>query len=823
MSDASFGAGLQIKSIAQVGPEFWAGTTDGIVRVRLVDTAAGMEQVGRIGPEHGLPGRYVSGLLAHGGTVWAATDGGLAGLDRSGAVKKVLQKQHGLSGNFLTALAAWRGNLWMGTRGWGITRMNLSTGDLDYAVFGKGRESNDITAFAPGPADLFVATRADVRRYLPRSDEWESIPFMEGYAMPAFTSAVLAGQELWLGSAERGVFRYHIDETRWEHYTTLQGLTDDEARHIAANGLERLVSTVDGISRYDAETKTWEKIYLFPDRSRSESINRILVTEKGWLIGTESLGLVLRPFVRPLIQFEPDIEIFSPGQIRVDVLTTERTRLAAVRLPGADRWDSGPVRVEGRSVWLDSRQSLGGVAVMKIRTDRNESQLRLPVDHEPPRLVRLDRPGFSRTPAVSIKGQLEDDALAKLTVSPAGALRRFDPTTGKFEIETTLSAETQMMVLTAEDRFFNTDEFRETLVWDSAPPRLALDSTPARTSDPALRVTGRVIDRFPDTVLFDPLPVLVQGGADSFSADFLLREGPNAIIVTARDLAGATVRQRLDVHYAPVPGLFDGARIAVPGAVVGGDMVIRSILSSYERLGREERRPQPLDLYIETVAAKPDKLSRLALLFYKDARLQNFLAQINRLDPAVPVKAGSRLVVPLLVFPSSPQILPAPVDQFQLTDVRELSLKSDTPLLVTPLELSLATARKWLKSHLPLPAHQNPPAGMDRRLEQLYESAMNSYVEGDTLTAIRALRLLNHYTILVQAYCQESFRETLSSLAGRVTDSGFPAHLRTLHRLAERALSLGNWQDAGALLSELQARLPPPAAPVKPERGKRRR
>ena len=322
--------GPSVTCIESDSQEIWIGTTGGLMESRSGRTLTQAD---------GLASNHVNVIVQDTDSLWIGTIGGLSRYKRANSSWQTFSSRDGLPGDNVRALALTDdGKLWVGTSN-GLALLGR-TSETEYeiktALFSESRSSfyNNIRSIDIGEDVLWLATAAGVLKFDPSTGEWwehraepRKTPFIEsGIAGIKFddtdvwvsnwTSSALGCiarldriSRSWLRYTARdilniqpderatsitnvseiipeahyvwfitdwGILKYNKALDTWRHYTTADGLVDNNIRYSVLGG-DTIWASSSGrkINKYDEKSDEWLTMRFQDSRRRDEkSIER---------------------------------------------------------------------------------------------------------------------------------------------------------------------------------------------------------------------------------------------------------------------------------------------------------------------------------------------------------------------------------------------------------------------------------------------------------------------------------------------------------------------------------------------------------------------
>lgn len=237
---------------------------------------------------------------------FAATDGGLVRLSKSGRVERRYGVLEGLGESDLTSLAAYDGRLYIGTRGTGLVAFD---GERFERYTWPELKAQAVTALAPDRGKLLVGTFAGGLL------EFDGEGFREIRAgdskarLDAVTVVVRAGPRLFVGTFGAGL--WVSEGGRWAHFTAADGLASNRVVGVVESEGEALVATDFGLDASAAEglvlnadsdaRRAWRTLATVPTLSgvAADSSGRVVLCkddgETATLGARSSRASVLKP------------------------------------------------------------------------------------------------------------------------------------------------------------------------------------------------------------------------------------------------------------------------------------------------------------------------------------------------------------------------------------------------------------------------------------------------------------------------------------------------------------------------------------------------
>ena len=302
----------------------WVGTDCGVSVYHKADN-----RWKKLDREDGLISDDVTDIAINESTVWIGTRMGVSRYDVETESWTKFQKRDGIAHSQVNAVAVDGNYVWIGTEN-GISRYDTSTGAWASQIEKEKVELNAITAIAVGTEYVWFGTRGGLRRYDKTKDAWNTYTEEEGLvenhvvcialspdavwvgteksgvskfsiANQSFTEShtrtdvlesdfieaiVVDGDNVWFGSADRGIRRYLTTVDTWFTYTTEGVLISDHITDLVANGRDLWIGTVEGgLGRFDKVRDSWTW-YSRKNRLASNQIHDLASSGDALWIGT---------------------------------------------------------------------------------------------------------------------------------------------------------------------------------------------------------------------------------------------------------------------------------------------------------------------------------------------------------------------------------------------------------------------------------------------------------------------------------------------------------------------------------------------------------
>ena len=214
-------------------------TANGLV---LFDHAGRRTQLLR--RENGLIANHVTDIVVEAESMTVATPAGLTFLDAQGA--RSLYAFQGLVNNHVYALGSSGDRILAGTLG-GLSVLDRQVIRAGYTTANSDLKHNWITAVAPSGRDWFVGTYgAGVARF-DEAGNWHAYDGPGGGFEVNPNAMLAAGDRIYAGGLERGLYIYEISADRWTIITT--GLPSANVTALARRDGQIYVGTGNGLVR----------------------------------------------------------------------------------------------------------------------------------------------------------------------------------------------------------------------------------------------------------------------------------------------------------------------------------------------------------------------------------------------------------------------------------------------------------------------------------------------------------------------------------------------------------------------------------------------
>jgi len=320
-----------VTSIAVDEPILWIGTQEGLF---AYDTSA--KQGRTYTKDDGLASNFINTILQDGNTLWIGTIEGLTKYDRANNLFQTFTTRDGLPNNNIRMLALKDDMLWIGTpKGLALCRVNseYEAPSIKSASFSEKGNSfyDNIRSIGVMGNTLWLATAAGVLEFAPSTDIWQEhraeakrMPFIEA----GVSNIEFDGKDVWLSNwassfsgcvarfdriskswlrytardilhlkqdaetqsissvnkiiprpdyvwfaTDYGVLKYDKGQDTWRHYTTAEGLIDNNIRYLFSGGDTVWVGGSGGrkINKYDQKKDRWLTIRFQNPHDREDN------------------------------------------------------------------------------------------------------------------------------------------------------------------------------------------------------------------------------------------------------------------------------------------------------------------------------------------------------------------------------------------------------------------------------------------------------------------------------------------------------------------------------------------------------------------------
>jgi ligand-binding sensor domain-containing protein len=197
-----------------------------------------------LGRKDGFLSDHVTDVAFRDGGMVVATPAGLSFVDASGV--RSLYVFHGLVNNHVYTVAADGAETIAGTLG-GLSVLRGTSVQANYTTANSHLKHNWITALVRAGDDWFVGTYGAGVLRLDAHGEWHSFPDLrEGFVVNP-NAMTVAGEKIYAGSLDRGLFIFDRASGRWSNRTV--GLPSKNVTALAVNGGYLYAGTDNGLVR----------------------------------------------------------------------------------------------------------------------------------------------------------------------------------------------------------------------------------------------------------------------------------------------------------------------------------------------------------------------------------------------------------------------------------------------------------------------------------------------------------------------------------------------------------------------------------------------
>ncbi len=340
------------------GHYLWTGTENGISRYDPL-TGAWASLVEKKEQELNV----ITAIAADTEYVWFGTEGGLRRYDKAKDAWNTYTEEEGLADNRVVCVAHSSDAVWVGTERSGVSRFSIAnqtfTESHDRTTV---MESDYIEAIVvDGDNVWFGSADRGIRRYLTTVDTWFKYTAEEELISDHITDLKSSGQFIWIGTAEGGLGRFDKANTSWRWYSRKDRLASTQIHDLAWSGTALWIGTHRGLSCYDPFRDTWTTYTkadgLVTNYITSVAVNRMnnvtwvgtplglgVSQDNRWRFFTQRNGLTS--------DFVTDVSIFGE-----QVLVSTRCGLTALQLTTENHQPR--VRCYLENQWVTSTLPLG--------------------------------------------------------------------------------------------------------------------------------------------------------------------------------------------------------------------------------------------------------------------------------------------------------------------------------------------------------------------------------------------------------------------------------------------------------------------------------
>ena len=267
-----------ITAMAVDGQYVWFGTyEDGLARF---DKIRGLWSI--VKKAEGLVSDNIKSIAEQDGILWVGTAMGLSRFDLQSGEWKTYTKAQGLTTNYITRVAADGDAIWVGTsKGVGRYQNN----QWKFWNHQHGLPSDFVLDIAVIDQTVWVGTRAGLWQYNRESDKWRISERLKGMRINAIA---IDSNSLWFGT-DRGLVQ--LTDGDFTFHTSHRPL------HINTIANEKnilWVGTRDGLSMFDKRERRWHH-FTTEDGLLNNNVRTLAITEDALWVGTPSgLGVLHR-------------------------------------------------------------------------------------------------------------------------------------------------------------------------------------------------------------------------------------------------------------------------------------------------------------------------------------------------------------------------------------------------------------------------------------------------------------------------------------------------------------------------------------------------
>ena len=264
----------------------WVGTDRGVSVYHKTENR--WEKLDR---EDGLISDDVTDIAVDESTVWIGTHTGVSRYDAETKAWTKFQKRDGIAHSQVSKIAVDGKYVWVGTKN-GISRFDTSTGAWASQIEKEDVELNAITAIAVETEYVWFGTRGGLRRYDKLRDAWNTYTEEEGLVENRVACIALSPEAVWVGTEKSGVSKFSVaNQSFTENYARTDVLESDFIKTIAVDGDNVWFGSADrGIRRYLTTVDTWLK-YTTEGGLISNHITDFAADGRDMWIGTAEGGL----------------------------------------------------------------------------------------------------------------------------------------------------------------------------------------------------------------------------------------------------------------------------------------------------------------------------------------------------------------------------------------------------------------------------------------------------------------------------------------------------------------------------------------------------
>ena len=358
-----------VNAVAIDGHYVWIGTENGISRY---DSSIGAWASQIEKEKEGL--NAITAIAADTEYVWFGTEGGLRRYDKAKDAWNTYTKEEGLVDNSVVCIALSPDAVWVGTRNSGVSRFSIA-----HQAFTESHDKTTVlesdyikTIVVDGDNVWFGSADRGIRRYLTTVDTWLKYTAEEGLISDHITELISSGQYIWIGTAEGGLGRFDKSNTSWRWYSRKDRLASTQIHDLAWSGTALWIGTNRGLSRYDPIENDWTTYtkanglvtnYITSvavDRKNSvawigTSLGLGVIQDNRWRFFTQRNGLT-DDFVTNVSIFQGEVWAATRSGLNVLQLTPENHQ-PRVKSHLEDWWVTSTLRL-GKDLWAGTTAGL---------------------------------------------------------------------------------------------------------------------------------------------------------------------------------------------------------------------------------------------------------------------------------------------------------------------------------------------------------------------------------------------------------------------------------------------------------------------------------
>lgn len=359
----------QVNAVAIDGHHVWIGTEGGISRY---DSSTGAWASLIEKEKEGL--NVITAIAADTEYVWFGTEGGLKRYDKAKDAWNTYTEEEGLADNRVVSIGLSPDAVWVGTEKSGVTRFSIAnqtfTESHDRTTV---LESDYIEAIlVDGDNVWFGSADRGMRRYLTTVGTWLKYTAEESLVSDHITDLISSGQYIWIGTAEGGLGRFDKSNTSWRWYARKDRLASNQIHDLAWSGTTVWIGTNRGLSHYDPINDIWTT-YTKADGLVTNHITSVAVDrpnnvawigtplglgvrqDNRWRFFTQRNGLA-NNFVTDVSIFDEQVWAATRSGLTVLQLTAEK-RQPRIKSYLRDRWVTSTLRLDD-NLWAGTTAGL---------------------------------------------------------------------------------------------------------------------------------------------------------------------------------------------------------------------------------------------------------------------------------------------------------------------------------------------------------------------------------------------------------------------------------------------------------------------------------